>query len=101
MITRIKSCRGILCLTLLATGLMFGQDTRGKVQGVVRDSTQAVIVGAQVVLANNNTGVRSVENTSALGQYLFDFVLPGTYTLTVETPGFHRFVQKNILVQSR
>ena len=101
MITmRIRSYRSILCLALLA-GAVYAQDTRAKVQGVIKDSTQAIIVGAQIVLSNDNTGVQTLEHSSTAGQYLFDFVLPGNYTLTVETPGFRKFVQKNILVQSR
>src|SRR6266478_5660872 len=99
--TSTTSYRSILCLALLAAGAVYAQDTRAKVQGVVKDSTQAIIVGAQIVLSNDNTGVQTVAQTSIAGQYLFDFVQPGTYTLTVETPGFRRFVQKNILVQSR
>jgi hypothetical protein len=88
-------------VAFLAAGVAYAQDTRAKVQGIIRDSTQAVIVGAEIVLGNDNTGVKTVEHSSAAGQYLFDFVLPGTYTITVETPGFRKFVQKNILVQSR
>jgi hypothetical protein len=99
--TRTTSVRSILCLALLAAGAVYAQDTRAKVQGVIKDSTQAIIVGAQIVLSNDNTGVQTVEHSSTAGQYLFDFVLPGNYTLTVETPGFRKFVQKNILVQSR
>jgi hypothetical protein len=35
------------------------------------------------------------------GRYLFDFVSPGTYTVTIEIPGFSTFVQENVLVQTR
>ena len=98
--TGIRTYRSIFCVALLA-GAAYGQDTRAKVQGVIKDSTQAVIVGAEIILSNDNTGVKTVEHSSAVGQYLIDFVQPGNYTLTVETPGFHKFVQKNILVQSR
>ena len=99
--TRSRICLSILCLILLPAGAVYAQDTRAKVQGVVKDSTQAIVPGAQVALSNDNTGVQNVAQTSAVGQYLFDFVPPGNYTLTVETAGFRRFVQKNILVQSR
>ena len=77
------------------------QDTRARVQGIVADSTQAVIVGAAVVLSNDNTGVTTTQQTNSSGQYIFDLVLPGNYTLTVEMTGFRKFVQKNILVQAR
>jgi len=93
--------RTVLTLSALCAGAVHAQDTRAKVQGVVKDATQAVVIGAQVTLRNNDTGAQATENTTTVGQYLFDFVLPGTYTVTVETPGFRKFVQKNVLVQSR
>ncbi|MCC6861759.1 MAG: TonB-dependent receptor [Bryobacterales bacterium] len=91
---------------LLIAGVLFGsgapaQDYRAKVQGVVTDSSEAVIVGAKVTLANINTGIASSKETSASGQYVFDFVEPGSYTVTVEQTGFNKFVQENITVQVR
>ena len=56
---------------------------------------------AAVTLINTETGVRSTQTTNGSGTYLFDLVLPGTYTVTVELPGFRTFVQKNVLVQTR
>jgi hypothetical protein len=84
--TRTTSFLSIFCGALLAAGAVYAQDTRAKVQGVIKDSTQAVVVGAEVILSNDNTGVKTVEHSSAVGQYLIDFVQPGNYTLTVETP---------------
>ncbi|MFB3827766.1 MAG: carboxypeptidase regulatory-like domain-containing protein [Bryobacteraceae bacterium] len=75
------------------------QDYRGKVQGVVTDSTQAVIVGAKVLLANDKTGVVSAKETNASGRYFFDLVDPGAYTVTVEAAGFSKFIQQNVVVQ--
>ncbi|MBM3726778.1 MAG: carboxypeptidase regulatory-like domain-containing protein [Acidobacteria bacterium] len=88
-------------LALAAASVVLAQDTRARVQGVVTDSSQAVVAGARVVLSNDNTGVTASSETSQVGQYLFDFVLPGNYTVTVEMQGFRKFVQKNVLVQSR
>jgi len=77
------------------------QDYRAKVQGQVTDATQAVIVGAKVTLANTGTGVSITRETNTNGQYVFDFVEPGNYTLTVDQAGFSKFTQENILVQVR
>ena len=57
--------------------------------------------GANVVLSNIATAVRAQQLTGPAGRYLFDFVLPGTYTVEIELTGFRKFVQKNILVQAR
>ena len=77
------------------------QDYRARVQGVVTDSTGAVVAGAHITLINTNTGVETARQSNANGQYLFDFVDPGTYQLAAELAGFSRFVQQGILVQVR
>ncbi|MBL8235049.1 MAG: carboxypeptidase regulatory-like domain-containing protein, partial [Bryobacterales bacterium] len=77
------------------------QDVRGRVQGLVTDSSQAVIVGAQVTLTNEGTNVTANTLTNSNGQYLFDFVIAGNYTVTVEMQGFRKFAQRGVLVQSR
>jgi hypothetical protein len=86
---------------LLAVPSAWAQDTRGKIQGRVTDATDAVIVGANVTLQNNNTAVSTNARSNETGQYLFDFVIPGTYTITVEMAGFNKFIAKEILVQAR
>ena len=88
-------------LLALLSNPAFGQDFRARVQGLVTDQTQAVVVGATVTLANVGTGVSAVRQTGATGSYLFDLVDPGTYTLTVELAGFNKYVQENIRVLSR
>jgi hypothetical protein len=71
------------------------------VQGLVSDSSGAVVAGASVTLRNENTAVQAQQQSGASGQYLFDFVLPGSYSVTVELAGFKQFVQRNVLVQAR
>jgi hypothetical protein len=64
----------------------------------VTDSSQAAVVGAKVTLTNVNTGVENVKESDAAGYYRFDFVLPGTYSIAVESAGFNKYVQENITV---
>ena len=92
---------GLGTLLFLSSFLALGQDTRGKVQGLVSDPSNAVVAGATVTLRNENTGVQAQKVTDEYGKYLFDYVLPGDYTVSVELSGFKQFVQKNILVQAR
>ncbi len=86
---------------LLCVALASAQEYRGRVQGIVTDSSDAVVVGATVTLKNVNTGVAMVRATDTTGHYLFDLIEPGTYSVTVAMQGFHRFLQENILVQNR
>ena len=90
-----------LTLAMLFTSLSSAQDYRAKVQGVITDTTQAAIVGARVALLNVATGVETIKSSGETGQYLFDFVEPGAYSITVDHPGFGRFVEKNVVVQVR
>ncbi|HEY9502350.1 MAG TPA: carboxypeptidase-like regulatory domain-containing protein, partial [Pyrinomonadaceae bacterium] len=80
---------------------LHAQEYRGRIQGVVTDSSQASIVGADVSLFNVKTGVRTVRQTNETGAYLFDYVDPGAYQLSVEFQGFKKFQQENITVESR
>ena len=93
----------LACLVLAAicVSVCPAQDYRAKVQGTVTDPSQAVILGAKVTLTNVNTGISTAKDTNTSGQYVFDFVEPGTYSVTVEMAGFNKFVQENILVQVR
>ncbi|MEZ5353866.1 MAG: carboxypeptidase regulatory-like domain-containing protein [Bryobacteraceae bacterium] len=77
------------------------QELRGSVRGSVTDSTGGVVLGAKVTLRNTGTSVETQRETNANGQYLFDFVSPGAYTISVSLEGFRSFVQENILVQTR
>jgi len=93
-------------LSVVAFALLLGsalpvaaQDYRGKVQGSVSDVNTAAIPGARVVLRNDDTGVEVVRQTDSDGHYQFDFVDPGTYTVTVELAGFKKAEQKNVLVR--
>jgi len=88
----------VLCLLLAPAA---AQDYRARIQGLVTDSTQAVVAGASVTLLNVNTGVRAVRQSNEAGLYLFDYVEPGSYTVTIEVAGFSKFTQENIEVQSR
>lgn len=93
--------RNVLLSLALAALPVLSQDVRARVQGLVTDSSQAVIAGANVLLTNEGTNVTASTTTNSSGQFLFDFVIAGNYTISVEMQGFRRFVQTGILVQSR
>ena len=57
--------------------------------------------GRTVTLTNDATGVAVERVTDAEGRYLFDFVEPGTYTVTAELQGFKRREQQNVRVPQR
>ena len=90
----------VLCTTLMLPAA-WGQEFRGKIQGLVTDASEAVIPGATVTLLNIKTGIQTVKVTNETGLYRFDNVDPGSYTLTTDMPGFSKIVQENLTVQAQ
>jgi hypothetical protein len=91
----------VTALVTLLSAPTFGQEYRGRVQGSLTDETQLAVPGATVTLRNDATGVTVTRTSGPEGRYLFDYVDPGTYTLTSELSGFATVVQRNVLVQAR
>lgn len=58
------------------------------VQGVVTDSSKAVIVNAAVTVSNVETGIVLRANTNEDGVYLFPSVAPGRYKVECVSAGF-------------
>src|SRR5262245_7476258 len=89
----------LLCFVLVVA--VSGQSYRAKVSGIVTDQSGAVIAAATVTLTNINTGAKVTRSTSESGLFLFDLIDPGSYTVAIEAPGFTKFIQENIAVQTR
>src|ERR1700759_3851362 len=67
------------------------QATTGTLRGVVVDPNGGIVVGATVTAKNESTGtVTAAITTTGEGVFEFSSLLPGTYTVTVESTGFKR-----------
>jgi hypothetical protein len=77
------------------------QDYRGRVQGIVVDTSGGALPGTTVVLHHDATNAQVERLTDATGHYIFDFVEPGVYTITAELQGFKKAEQKNVRVSQR
>ena len=66
----------------------------------VKDPTGAVVPGAAVTIVNEKTAEKISLKTDAHGQFRLSTLSEGTYTITVEFPGFRKFTQKNVAVRS-
>ena len=64
------------------------QVATASINGVVTDTSGAVVPQVQVVLHNVATNVEQTATTNASGNYVFVEVLPGRYTLRVTKVGF-------------
>ena len=56
--------------------------------------------GPRVTITNIDTGVRRIIESGSVGSYSITDLIPGTYTVLVEKPGFKSSVQKNVFVQA-
>lgn len=79
-------------ILFLAMGALWGQGTTSRVTGNVQDQSGALIPGATVTLTNEATQVAFITTTTSAGNYTFDSVQVGIYTVAVEASGFRRFV---------
>ncbi len=84
--TNIERVSLLFCI-LLTSMVVFGQTT-SRVTGVVKDSSGALVSHAQVTLTDEGTGVSFVASTTTTGNYVFDAVKPGVYTVKVTGSGF-------------
>jgi len=66
----------------------FATDGTGKLGGRVFDPVGAVVAGASVTLTNSDTNEPRYTSTSDEGEYLFEGLQPGTYTLKIDSRGF-------------
>jgi hypothetical protein len=83
-------------VVLAAAALVWGQAATTSLRGTVTDSTGAVIPNAQVVLLNAALGTSRTEKTGPQGQYQFQSLSPGTYTLTITAPGFRTYTRTSL-----
>jgi hypothetical protein len=68
------------------------------VNGTVRDTSGAAIVGAEVNLRENATGVARTTQSNSVGSYTFIDVTPGTYTLEAAKASFSTSQQNGIVL---
>ena len=79
--------------------MAFAQSDRGAITGAVTDPGGGVIPGASVIATNLATNQELRTITTETGNFTIPALSAGNYSLTVEQPGFRKFVQTGITVQ--
>jgi hypothetical protein len=78
-----------ISITVFTPGLSsWAQSSTTSLRGTVADPKGAVIVRAEVTLANPGTGFSRTVKTDEQGVYQFLEIPPNTYRLTIAAPGF-------------
>src|SRR5580704_11853455 len=88
---RVALVLGMLVCLLSLTPALLAQST-GTVSGTVADSSGAVVAAAKVDLTDTASGSVRSATTNDKGFYVFSYVNPGTYTVTVTKEGFRKSI---------
>ena len=87
-----------VCLFAMVS-LTFAQGDRGTITGTVADPAGAVVAGAAIEARNVDTGGVYPSQTTTTGNYTLSQLPAGTYEVSVNVPGFKRYVRQGIVVQ--
>jgi len=85
------------CVLTVALPLL-AQSPNGVINGLVADASNRVIVGADVVVANDVTGVQYTTKTNGEGIYVVLNLPPGPYRLQVSKVGFKTLIKPDIVL---
>src|ERR1035441_1690270 len=88
----------MLAVACLLPAKALGQgETTSAIVGEVRDATDAVVAGATVTIANQETGLKRTARTDDAGRFNFPQLKPGTYSVRVEARGFAPRQNDNVI----
>jgi len=98
------SWRFKLSLALVGAALFavaaFAQTNRGSITGTIMDPAGAVVPAANVLAVNSETAAQYTTVSTGTGSYTLAEMPPGVYSVNVEVPGFKKFTQQGIQVQT-
>src|SRR5262245_49280691 len=89
MMRKLAFILAALLLVTVPAGAL-AQETRGALEGVVRDSTGGVLPGVLVQAVHQATSATSTATTDAAGLYRFPALAPGAYTVSATLSGFSK-----------
>ena len=79
-------------------GVLRAQSTNGSIAGRVTDPSKAVIMDAKVAGINTGTNVRYEGATNGSGEYYLTNLLPASYRIEIEKPGFQKLIKPDVIL---
>jgi len=98
----LKGVSGALIAALIiacAAAIGSAQEFRGSITGRVIDNNGAAVANATVTITNTATNVPSSTTTNGDGNYTALYLVPGSYSVTVEAAGFKKAIRQNIEIR--
>lgn len=89
---------GLLFVVFLVPMLAFAADPTGGIAGKVADPSGAPVVGVNLTVESQGTGLRRDSVSTSNGGFVFPLLPPGTYNITARSEGFSQFEQRGIVV---
>jgi hypothetical protein len=97
--TRERTARGAsLILAIFAVASTAFAEVGGKITGVVKDPSGALVSGVSVVVVNAATGAKQTTKTGSQGEYSFPSLAVGQYNLEVAATGFRSFRRTGLTI---
>ena len=90
-------CVAVMCLLVCQLGLAQGAAT-GDLHVIVKDPKGSVVTNAAVTVSNAAKGIERTGSGDGLGGYSARQLPPGTYLVTVESPGFAKAEDPDVAV---
>jgi Carboxypeptidase regulatory-like domain/TonB dependent receptor len=87
-----------LLLTLFLTAAAFTQSPNGTISGLVLDVAGRAITGADVVILNDDTGIRYSGVTNDEGIYTLSNLPPAPYRIQVSKIGFKTLIKPDVVL---
>jgi hypothetical protein len=90
----------LLALLFLFSSAAFAQLTTADILGTVTDATGAVVPNATVVLTNLGTNEQRTTTSNGSGDYSFNILPVGHYSVSVKATGFQATLTKDLSVEA-
>src|SRR5579859_6779408 len=92
--TRILFCLFLFAFVVSAAWAQ--SSSTAELHGVVKDQKGAVVGGASITIRHAARGVDLAAKSDTDGEFRFTGLRPGQYQMTVEAPGFAKFVAPDL-----
>lgn len=89
----------ICCVVIGLSGSVVAQVTTGTILGNARDKSGAAVAGAKVTITETSKSTAQEFTTDDEGNYNAPFLIPGTYSVTIEKGGFKKQVRTGVILQ--
>ena len=83
----------------LFASIASAQEFRATLTGRVTDPQDLAVVEATVQARNISTNEISSGNTDSHGNFSIPFLRPGTYTVSVQHPGFKQYMRQGVTLE--